>query len=177
MSSKTYRIINWEGIISTGTTPLTSLTILPDLDLIRILERNTNNMLQIRISGTNSGYDNVWFGIFDKASNIPACRKNFFDLTGYWIVTINCPWIGPPNNPGQLTIVDGPYKAYEKDLKPSIIVKPTPLPNPTPTPLPTKESFKMGKENIDNQMLIYIAGIFILFSIVLLSIYILKKQK
>ena len=47
MSSKTYKIINWEGIISTGSTPLTSLTIIPDLELIQVLERNKNNMLQI----------------------------------------------------------------------------------------------------------------------------------
>jgi hypothetical protein len=147
------------------------------MDLIRILERNSSNMLQIRISGTNSGYDNVWFGTFDKAANVPACRKNFYDLTGYWIVTINCPWIGMPNNYGQLTIVDGPYQAYEKQIKQQQQIKPTPSPLVTPTPEPLKEGFKAGKENIDNQMMIYIAGIFILFSIVLLSIYILKKQK
>ena len=118
MSSKTYKIINWEGIISTGSTPLTSLTIVPDLELIQVLERNKNNMLQIQISGTNSGYDNVWFGLFDKAANVPSCRKNFYDLTGFWIVTINCPWIGAPNNYGQFSILNGPFNNYKNKKNP-----------------------------------------------------------
>ena len=110
--STSYKIISWDGIISGTNIPLTSVTIVPDLQLLEILEKNTNNMLQVKISGTNSAYDNIWMGLFDKSANVPNCRKNFFDQTGYWIVTINCPWTGQPTGMGSLEIVNGPYDTY-----------------------------------------------------------------
>lgn len=179
MSSKTYKIINWEGIISTGSTPLTSLTIIPDLELIQVLERNKNNMLQIQISGTNSGYDNVWFGLFDKAANVPSCRKNFYDLTGFWIVTINCPWIGAPNNYGQFNILNGPYNNYNKKHHPKPLPTKSPVVTKTPVTCPPviKENFDLKSFKIENKTLIYIAGVLILLSIILLIFNMFHKHQ
>jgi hypothetical protein len=195
MSSKTYKIINWEGIISTGSTPLTSLTIIPDLELIQVLERNKNNMLQIQISGTNSGYDNVWFGLFDKAANVPSCRKNFYDLTGFWIVTINCPWIGAPNNYGQFSILNGPFDNYNKKKhpKPQPTMSPSTLSPSTMSPstlrpsnsfpsnsydsTPLKMNFELKNIHVNNKTLIYISGVLILLSIILLTFHMLNKHE
>ena len=186
MSSKTYKIINWEGIISTGSTPLTSLTIVPDLELIQVLERNKNNMLQIQISGTNSGYDNVWFGLFDKAANVPSCRKNFYDLTGFWIVTINCPWIGAPNNYGQFSILNGPFNNYKnkKNPKPQPTLSPSTLSPSTLSPStlspstssPLKMNFELKNIHVNNNTFIYISGVLILLSIILLTFHTINKQ-
>lgn len=112
--SEDYQIISWDGIISTNRLPLASITFKPNKAFIEQFLQNSNNRLQIRISGTQTKYDGVWIALIDTSANVPNCRKNFYDATQYWIATlIGSTWQGQPTALGQMSIVNGPYKVYQ----------------------------------------------------------------
>lgn len=120
MSSKIYNIRRWDGIITNKTDPLPAISFLPDLDLLDQLQKNTNNLIQIRITGTGSGYDNVWMGIIDSSFSDKGCRKNFYDTCHLWVITLlqdpngnSAYWNGPPSNFGSFQILNGAYQAYK----------------------------------------------------------------
>jgi len=108
-----YQIKSWNGVITEKSLPLASVSIIPDTSLLEIMSRNKNNLIQIKIQGTESGYDRVWISSFDKSANIPNCRPNFFEEYQEYVFTlIGSSWQGEPANNGNLSIVNGPYTVY-----------------------------------------------------------------
>lgn len=120
MSADNFEIKRWDGVITSQDTPLPAIYFLPSKALLEQMMQNKNNRIQIEIQGTNSMYDNIWIGMIDQSANIPNCRKNFYDASNYWVITLminqdNLPasWQGPPTNYGSFKIVDGVYQSYK----------------------------------------------------------------
>ena len=184
--SQDYEIISWDGIISQNDMPLASVTIKPDRKFITQFLNNTNNKIQIQISGTNSQYDNVWMALVDTSAVTPNCRKNFYDATQYWILTLlNSSWQGPPSAHGTVSILDGPYQVYQnyyqklnrlrnvnearnQQRKEENII-------PSCCDESSNEIDKSSNDN-NNKLMIYSAGILLLLSIILLTIYLFQKR-
>jgi hypothetical protein len=49
------------------------------------------------IEGTGTVYDGKKIpGVVDKSCFVPNCRPNFFDKTGYYVITLHASWYGYP---------------------------------------------------------------------------------
>lgn len=178
--SQSYEIVSWDGIISQNTSPLASVTIKPDKAFIRQFLNNTNNKLQIQISGTNTQYDNVWMALVDTSAVTPNCRRNFFDATQYWILTLlNSTWQGIPTNLGRVHILDGPYKVYNQyfnSLNKDNAVKREEAKKEEPKIMKSCNEIVEVETEDNNKFLVYSAGILLLLSIILLTIHIYQKK-
>ena len=100
-----YNIKRWDVIISGNsnqTTPIIYIT--PDIKFLEFIKNNNYSVL-CKISGTDMIYDGKLIpGIVDKSSSIPNCRPNFFDKTGYYVITLIGTWNGYPD-PDKLGVV------------------------------------------------------------------------
>jgi hypothetical protein len=186
MSSKVYSIKRWDGIITHKSEPLPAISFLPDLNLLDQLEKNTNNLIQIRITGTGSGYDNVWMGIIDSSFSDKGCRKNFYDTCHLWVITLlqdpsgnSAYWNGPPSSFGSFQIVDGAYQTYKSScdqpkLAPEIHQEPTLVGQSLgKVKKPVKENFEINKDN--RNMIVFVAFILVIIGIILLFCGMKKK--
>ena len=109
--------------------PYPMIYIKPDLKFIEFV-KNNNYRILITISDSNTLYDNktIW-GTVDTSSGTPNNRPNFFNQTGFYVITLDSFWYGYPQigQEGMVTIDN-------------IIEQPEPQPEPTPVPSIIKDS-------------------------------------
>jgi len=102
-----YQIKRWDVVIygnSNIKKPVIYIT--PDSSLLE-LAANSIHPILIKISGTNTLYDGKMVkGVINKSSDVPNYRPNFFDQTGYYIISLDADWYGypHPSSQGEITI-------------------------------------------------------------------------
>ena len=94
-----YSIMRWDAVISSTNSNnyVPMIYIKPDKDFLQLIKRN-KNVIKADISGTNMIYDlKPIAGIVSPSSLTPNCRPNYFDKTGYYVVTLVSNWYGYPD--------------------------------------------------------------------------------
>lgn len=124
-----YEILSWQPVLTgCSTVPLPSFVAVPDVDLLKVIREN-NNQIEIMVEGTGiPGYDGMTFlATVDRSAMLPNARPNFYLATGSYLFTLTnmttygtvcTKWLGFPvlatgkNNAGTFTVVTGPYQSY-----------------------------------------------------------------
>ena len=93
-----YDIKRWDVVMfGTSITKVPMIYIKPDISLLEFIKAN-NYAVLVKISGTGTQYDGKEItGVVDRSCNVPNCRPNFFEETGYYVVTLNANWIEYPH--------------------------------------------------------------------------------
>jgi hypothetical protein len=104
--SKTYQIIEWNAIISHGSSPCPTVYIKYDNDLKKLWEYN-NGHVNIVIKNSNSEYDdNVYYATIKPSAIIGGFRPNFQAVTDLWGIELNTEWNGYPCSKGTIEILE-----------------------------------------------------------------------
>lgn len=92
-----YDIMRWDVVMfKNSTSQVPMIYIKPDETFLEFAKIN-NYALMVTIDGTGTIYDNKLIpGVVNESSNVPNCRPNFFDKTGYYVITLNSGWYGYP---------------------------------------------------------------------------------
>jgi len=102
------KIITWNPINTRTSVLHSSVYIKPTLEILEFFNRSPNKKVVIRISDTESCYDNQnMFATIDKSSDVPNKRDNFFDSTGMYVITLNTLWYGFPLKKGNIEFQEG----------------------------------------------------------------------
>ena len=92
----TYNIERFDVILQ-GDTKYPIIYIKPDIKFLSLVESNFYQVY-VCLHNTNTTYDNYWIkGIVSKSCDIPNCRPNYYECTGYYVITLQCPWYGYPS--------------------------------------------------------------------------------
>jgi hypothetical protein len=102
---KLYKIQRWDGIIDFKVKPKPGLYIIPDDDLIQLCL--TNPKIGIKITETNSGYDNklAWASV-RPSEFTGGFRPNFQDYTGLMVILPELQWEGYPPDLGYVNVLE-----------------------------------------------------------------------
>lgn len=108
--SSTYKIQRWDGIyIESDKSSIRSgnpaLYIFPDEDLLDYLKKNNYN-IPIKITGTNSGYDNqLAYATAQLSENTAGYRPNFQAITNTIVLVPDIIWNGYPRDLGEVHVL------------------------------------------------------------------------
>lgn len=93
-----YDIKRWDVVMfNNSTTKVPVIYFKPDKNLLDFIQAN-NSILMINITDSNTVYDNKEIpAIIDRSDNIPNCRPNYFEKTGYYVASLYANWYGYPN--------------------------------------------------------------------------------
>jgi len=132
-------ILGWNPLNDRTSNLKASIYIKPTLQLLELFNRAPFYRAIVKVSDTNSCYDDrSMFAIIDKSSDVPNKRDNFFDSTGLYVITLDTIWRGYPSKNGSIEIQEGVIDDIINYLvKPCDNSQPSPS---TPTPdvsLPT----------------------------------------
>jgi hypothetical protein len=101
-------ILGWNPVNDRTSSLKASVYIKPTLNLLNLFNRAPFYRSIVKVSDTNSCYDDRnMFSIIDKSSDVPNKRDNFFDSTGLYVITLDTIWRGYPSNNGYLEIQEG----------------------------------------------------------------------
>lgn len=94
-----FDIKRWDVVLfDNSNTQVPMIYIKPDLQFLEYVKKN-NFAVIAKISGSGTVYDGKTIpGIVDKSCYVPNYRPNYFEKTGYYIVTLNANWYGYPNS-------------------------------------------------------------------------------
>lgn len=160
-----YEILSWQPVLTgCSTVPLPSFVAVPDVELLKVIREN-NNQIEIKVEGTGiPGYDGMTFlATVDRSAMLPNARPNFYLATGSYLFTLTnmttygtvcAKWLGFPilasgkNKAGFFSVVTGPYQSYNPvpsktvdSAKDSLLVEfADPTPDSTTTVKPPKKS-------------------------------------
>lgn len=96
MSATKYEIFQWVAVMGSNNRVQPACYIKPNNDFLQFSRANQYELGCI-ISGTNTKYDNMMFrGYVNSSSNMPNCRPNFSEVTGYYIITLDANWLEYP---------------------------------------------------------------------------------
>jgi hypothetical protein len=119
-ANASYDILRFDAVMfDNSITKIPMIYIKPDLAFIDFIAKN-NNVVVVTINGSDTIYDGkVISGVVDTSCNVPSCRPNFFDKTGYYVITLYSNWYGYPPNPQKLGTVSikGLKMSMKKDIK------------------------------------------------------------
>jgi hypothetical protein len=92
-----YAIKRWDAVmVGKSITKFPVIYVEPDTEFIEFI-RSNNYAVICEINGTDTIYDGKKIpGVVDKSSNIPNCRPNYFEKTGYYVITLYGTWNGYP---------------------------------------------------------------------------------
>jgi hypothetical protein len=92
-----YKIHRWDVIMSgSSNQKVPMIYIKPDLAFLNFI-RDNNYAVLCKISGTGTVYDGQMIpGVVAKSADVPSCRPNFFEKTGFYVVTLWANWYGYP---------------------------------------------------------------------------------
>jgi len=101
----TYDIQRWDAVIPPGKTePYPMIYIKPDKDFIEYAKANDYRVAVVT-SETGSIYDiEPVMGLVDSSALFPTIRPNFYDETGYYVITLLARWLGYPDTNGKVII-------------------------------------------------------------------------
>jgi len=109
-----YPIEQWEAFqveCNNNPNPAFYFSLTPELK--KILKEN-NDWIQIKITGTQSPYDNqVFLGTVSTSANMPNNRPNFYEVEGLYVFSLNTKWLGYPKMTGSFEIIDGVLVNYK----------------------------------------------------------------
>lgn len=76
----------------------------PDIKFLELINENSFAvMVQLYDTGV---YDCCWIpATVSRSCNVPSCRPNYYEKTGYYILTLFCSWNGYPYNLGTVKIM------------------------------------------------------------------------
>lgn len=94
-----YNIERWDVVMfNNSVTKVPMIYVKPDLTFLDFI-RNNNYAVMCEISGTGTIYDGKKIpGVVDKSCYVPNCRPNFYDKTGFYVITLVANWYGYPND-------------------------------------------------------------------------------
>jgi len=100
-----YEIKRWDVVMfDNSITKVPMIYVKPDLTFLEFIKSN-NYAVMCEIEGTGTVYDGKKIpGVVDKSCFVPNCRPNFFDKTGYYVITLHASWYGYPE-PHKLGLV------------------------------------------------------------------------
>ena len=132
-----YKIYRWDAVLlGKQTQPQPMIYIKPNNTE---LDDKLGNMYSVRISGTNSGYDNLEMnGILSSSECFPNYRPAFFQQFGYYTIALDGYWNGYPPSSGIVTIFGLDLETKPIQLQSNIDTKES----LTPEEEPKKETFK-----------------------------------
>jgi hypothetical protein len=167
----TYKIERWDSVISSGNTfPLPMIYIKGD-DAFQKYVVDNDYIFRLKITGTNSDYDNnEVVGVINNSANYPNNRINFFNKNEYLTITLFGNWNGYPPKNGEVFIqgnITGPDKIIPEPEQPFKVPEPLPWPD-------TLENYENKKDNNLNSNQIYLILIGLLLVFAILLIYKLK---
>lgn len=92
-----YKIHRWDAVLSGNSNDKRPMIyIKPDTSFVEFAKKN-NFKIVCQISGTNLPYDGVKIvGMVNRSCDSPSCRPNFYNQTGYYVVTLLSDWYGYP---------------------------------------------------------------------------------
>ena len=92
-----YDIMRWDVVMfKNSTSQVPMIYIKPDETFLEFVKLN-NYAVMVNIDGTGTVYDNKLIaGVVNESSNVPNCRPNFYDKTGYYVITLYGDWYGYP---------------------------------------------------------------------------------
>jgi hypothetical protein len=91
-----YQIKRWD-VVLVNDQRVPMIYIKPDLDLVEFLRKNNFKVI-VKIKNTDTVYDNKDIqAVVNLSANVPNCRPNFYDQTGYYVAILNSSWNGYPN--------------------------------------------------------------------------------
>lgn len=122
-----YEIQRWNPILLEGNNePFPMIYIKPDDNFFDYIKEN-NYLFLVTISDTNSVYDNKEIiALADMSAFFPNYRPNFFNETGFYVLTLFSSWNGYPSSNGTILIqgLKGPDSVIPQQ---KLFQAPTPL--------------------------------------------------
>lgn len=96
--SHVYKIERWDVVMyGSSITKVPIIYIKPELDFLEYVRDNNYSVL-VKIEGTGTIYDGkIIQGLVDRSCNVPNCRPNYFEETGYWVINLYAGWFGYPH--------------------------------------------------------------------------------
>lgn len=163
MTSKN-KIVKWDVIQDSCSDILKPmLYFVPTPEDITFINDNDNKVM-INVTDCDE-FGGPYWGTVGKSSNVPNCRPNFFDVTQYYVITLDSYFTNYPKKMGNFTFVTGQYfvdKGGDIQDKPST--------NDNNKTKETKETFvnDSSESNIKNNFwIVIIVLILIIFSAIL----------
>jgi hypothetical protein len=167
-----YEIMRWDAVIpKDNNLPYPMVYIKPDKYFPEFIAEN-KNMFLLSISGTNTDYDKIPIvGMADSSGYFPNFRPNFFNDTGYYVITLFANWLGYPPNNGKIKL-QGTQGPDNIESKPPTIPDPIPVVN-----VPSVESYTQPENcaKLNTQQLSLLLICILVVFAVLLAISFRKK--
>ena len=93
-----YKIQRWDAVMfGSSITKSPMIYIKPDLPFLNFIKQN-NYVVLAQIKDSNTIYDGKNIpGVVYRSCQIPNCRPNYFDETGFYTITLSANWHGYPN--------------------------------------------------------------------------------
>lgn len=112
-----YKIERWDVILTDTTIKTPMIYIKPDLTFVNFARAN-NWAVICEIEGTGTVYDGKKIpGVVDKSAYVPNCRPNFYDKTGYYVITLWADWFGYPEGDKLGNVVFSGLKAMPENFE------------------------------------------------------------
>ncbi len=163
----TYNIERWDAVIPPGRDEAYPMIyIKPDKDFIEY-SKNNNYTVMVSISGTNTRYDEAPFvAIIDSSGYFPNDRPNFYDKTGFFVITLFSRWLGYPPNNGSV-LIQGEFGPDKVEI---------PIEQPFKAPIPI-EYFKPTEKTCDSFSATQISWIALLLLILFIGLFSISFKK
>lgn len=173
--SQTYKIYRWDSVLfGNDTDPTPIIYVKADQTVLDFAKAN-KNLLLVKLHVPGSIYDNKKvIGTWNRSSDIPNCRINFFEKTELYVIVLQAPWHGYPDCLGDCSIygVEGGIKAT--DLNPGEAAVDKPLVKQQ-APLRTPGTLNTGSVKSSKLPPGAIAGIIAAVLVVIGMVYIILK--
>lgn len=171
-----YNIKRWDVIMFNNNNKVPIIYIKPDISLLEYLNNN-QPVVSLEISDTNTIYDGKKLtGLVNRSccllnNNNYNCRPNYYEETGYYVITLVSGWYGYPN-PDKLGIAI--IKGLEKYI-PSVYEEPKEniieFPNNNNVIKPSDISVNKKYINPKHNNISFLIIILIIFGIIALLIF------
>jgi len=93
-----YKIERWDAVMfGNSISKVPMIYIKPDVEFLEFVREN-NFAVICEIQGTDMMYDGKLIpGVVDKSCFVPNCRPNYYEKTGYYVITLVANWDGYPH--------------------------------------------------------------------------------
>lgn len=167
-----YNIQRWDAVMTRSSEltggneyPVPMIYIKPDQQFIQYAKEN-DYQVRVTITGTGTVYDDKpILAVIDSSGYFPDFRPNFYNQTGYFVLTLFTQWDGYPNTGNGSVLIQGLHGPDKLTVPKETKYEP---PQPIPQIL---EPFKIRNKKHDkmtsSQIGWLLTGIFIIFGVLL----------